>query len=204
MSSSTRIPLALKLAYSAWFLVWVPVYWIHHGAANFLWFCDLANVIVLFALWSESAVWLSSQLVGGLFIQAYWAVDFFGRLLFGTHPFGGTEYMFITSDPLWLRGFSLFHIAVPILLLWTIYRLGYDRRGWQLQTILAWMILPLSMLPDAERNLNWVWRPFGVEQVWLPPGAYLVFCMLAYPLILYLPAHWLLQAWMRRVRRPVF
>ena len=204
MSSTARIPLALKVAYTAWCAVWLPVYWIHHGPANLLWFCDVANLIVLVALWGESSVWLSSQLVGGLFIQTYWAIDFFGRLFLGGHPFGGTEYMFVAADPLWLRSFSLFHLFVPVLLIWAVYRLGYDRRGWRLQTLLAWIILPLSMLPDPERNLNWVWRPFGLEQVWLPPGGYLVFCMIAYPLVLYLPAHWLIRAWMRAVGRPVY
>ena len=203
MRVQTRIPLAVKLAYTLWFVIWVPVYWIHHGPANYLWFCDIANFIVAFALWAESPVWLSSQAVGGLFIQTYWAIDFFGRLLAGAHPLGGTEYMFDAGQPLWLRSFSLFHLFVPALLLWAIYRLGYDRRGWKLQTLLAWIILPLSMLPDPERNLNWVWEPFGIEQTWMPPGAYLVVCMIVYPLVLYLPAHALLAAAMRRLGRPV-
>ncbi len=203
MRGQTRIPLVVKLAYTLWFVLWVPVYWVHHGPANYLWFCDIANFIVAFALWAESPVWLSSQAVGGLFIQTYWAIDFFGRLRTGAHLLGGTEYRFAAAQPLWLRSFSLFHLFVPVLLLWAIYRLGYDRRGWKLQTVLAWIILPLSMLPDPERNLNWVWKPFGIEQTWMPPGAYLVVCMIVYPLVLYLPSHALLAAVMRRLGRPV-
>ena len=65
------------------------------------------------------------------------------------------------------------------------------------------MVLPLSMLPDPERNLNWVWAPFGVEQVWLPPALYLAVCMAAYPLLLYLPTHGLLTVWQRGAGRPV-
>jgi hypothetical protein len=191
------------VAYTLWFVVWVPVYWAHHGLPNFLWLCDAANFVVLVALWTESRLLLSSQAVGGLFIQIYWNVDFFGRLFSGAHPLGGTEYMFDAAQPIWLRSFSLFHLFVPVMVLWLTWKLGYDRRGWKLQTLLTWMLLPLSLLTDPERNLNWVWAPFGVPQSWMPPLAWLLVCMVAYPLVLYLPAHALIQAWIRRFGRPV-
>ena len=35
--SGWRLPLALKLAYTAWAAVWVPIYWVSEGPANFLW-----------------------------------------------------------------------------------------------------------------------------------------------------------------------
>lgn len=202
-SKRQAIPTGLKIVYTLWVVAWVSVYWASYGAANFLWFCNIANLLVLAGLWADSRLLLSSQAVGGLFIQIYWAIDFFGRLLSGVHPLGGTEYMFDAGQPLWVRSFSLFHLFIPILVLSSIWRLGYDRRGWKLQTALAWIVLPLSMLPDPERNLNWVWELFGMPQTWVHPAVYLVFCMLAYPLLLYLPAHLLLQTWMRRSGRLV-
>ena len=33
-----RVPLAAKLAFTAWMAVWVPVYWNANGPANFLCF----------------------------------------------------------------------------------------------------------------------------------------------------------------------
>ena len=37
-----RVPLWLKLAYSALIAVWVPVYLYYYGPTNFLYFCDTA------------------------------------------------------------------------------------------------------------------------------------------------------------------
>ena len=67
--SSNRVPLWLKLAWTAWMVVWVPVYWWQHGPANFLWLCDVANFAITAALWLESPLLFSSQAVGVLVIQ---------------------------------------------------------------------------------------------------------------------------------------
>jgi len=126
----SRVPLWLKVAYTAWMLVWVPAYWVHNGPANFLWFCDLASFVLAAALWMESALLVSSQAVGVLLVQVLWTVDVAARLLLGFHPIGGTQYMFDPARPLWVRLLSLFHVAMPVLLVWGLWRLGYHRRGW--------------------------------------------------------------------------
>lgn len=199
---ANRIPLWLKLAFTLWVGVWIPVYWTHNGPANFLWFCDIANFVLLVALWLESPLLLSSQAVGVLLIQLLWALDFLTALAVRVHPVGGTEYMFDAAEPLWLRGFSLFHLAMPPLLLWGVARLGYHRRGWLLQTAVAWVVMPVCFFFTApERNLNWVWEPFGQPQTLLAPGTYLAACLLAYPLVLLLPSHLALRAWARRSPR---
>lgn len=197
-----RIPLSLKVAFTAWLFLWVPAYWVMHGPVNFLWFCDLANFVVALALWRESSLLLSSQAVGVLLIQLVWIVDFSVALFVGSHPIGGTEYMFDAAEPLWLRLLSLFHVFVPFILLWGMARLGYDRRGLGVQCGLAWLVMPICFLwTDPALNLNWLWGPFGAEQTLMSPQVYLLFCLLAYPLILYLPAHWALSAWHRRRAR---
>src|SRR6185436_7659075 len=141
-----------------------------NGPSNFLWICDFANFATLWALWSESPLVASSQLVGVLFIQLLWAFDYFGRLLTGTHPIGGTEYMFDLAKPEWLRALSLFHLWMVPFLVWVVRRIGYDRRGWKLQGAIALVLFPLGQqLGTKEQNLNWMWAPFGVEQTLLPP-----------------------------------
>lgn len=188
-ASPTRVPLWLKLAYTAWMMVWVPIYWQSTGPANFLWLCDVANFVVLAALWLESPLLFSSQASAMLLLQSFWMADFFTRLVAGFHPIGGTEYMFNAAKPLLLRSLSLFHVVVPLLLVWALWRLGYDRRGWRLQTLITWVVLPLSFLADPARNLNWLREPFGVPQTLVPPWLYLLFAMAAYPLVIYLPSH---------------
>lgn len=201
---SNPIPLWLKIAYTIWILIWVPTYWIYHGPANFLWLCDIANFFVLAAIWLESPLLFSSQAVSVFLIQVAWMIDFFGRMLLGFHLIGGTEYMFDSAQAYWVRGMSLFHIFVPVILLWAIWRLGYDRRGWLLQSGIAWLILPVSFLAAApDKNLNWLWAPFGVPQTLVSPPHYLIFCLFAYPLVVFWTTHRLLLWWVRHNGRPV-
>lgn len=188
----SRIPLSAKILYTVWMAVWVPVYWQHNGPANFLWLCDFANWVVFLAIWVESTLLISSQLAGILLIQLVWAVDFGGGLLFGLHPVGGTEYMFDAGKPLWLRGLSLFHLWTLPLLVWLVRRVGYDRRGWRMQTAIAGVLFPLGVFAGTrEQNLNWMYAPFGLPQTLLDP---LLFAVVAVPLaalLLFLPGDWI-------------
>ena len=188
-------PLWLKLLFTAWLVVWAPIYWTAYGPQNYLWFCDLANFLIAAALWSDSRMLLSSQAVSVLLIQILWIIDVGSRLLLGVHPIGGTEFMFDPAKPLSLRLLSLFHVAVPVLLVWGLRRLGYDRRGLWLQIGIATVVLPISWLAGAERNLNWTWGPFGDVQTALPPVLYLALLPLGYLLIIYLPSHWAFTRW---------
>lgn len=188
----SRIPLSAKILYTVWMAVWVPVYWQHNGPENFLWLCDFANWVVFLAIWAESTLLISSQLAGILLIQLVWAVDFGGGLLFGLHPVGGTEYMFDAGKPLWLRGLSLFHLWTVPLLVWLVRRVGYDRRGWRMQTAIAGVLFPLGVFAGTrEQNLNWMYAPFGLPQTLLDP---LLFAVVAVPLaalLLFLPGDWI-------------
>lgn len=183
-----RVPLAVKVGYTAWMAVWVPVYWVANGPSNFLWICDFANFALLAALWLESPLLASSQLAGILVIQIVWAIDYLGALLLGAHPIGGTEYMFDAAEPLWLRALSLFHLWTVPFLVWLVRRVGYDPRAWRLETAIAFVLFPLGQwVGTPEQNLNWMWRPFGIEQTLLPP---LLFAFVAVPiaaLLLFLP-----------------
>jgi hypothetical protein len=196
---SGSIPPGVKLGYALWLAVWVPLYWMHNGPANFLWLCDAANFVVGLALFLESPLLLSSQAAGVFLIQMVWTFDFAGALLLRSHPVGGTEYMFDAATPWWLRGLSLFHVAMPVLLAWAITRLGYDRRGWLLQSGLGGALVVAGyLLGSREQNLNWVWEPFGVEQRLMAPAAWVALCLVLYPLVVYWPTHRLLLAWARR------
>ena len=199
--STHRIPIGLKILLGLWLAVWIPIYWIGHGPANFLWFCDLANILIAIAIWIESPLLLSSQAVGVLLIQILWTIDALGRWVLGTHLIGGTEYMFDEATPLTLRLVSLFHVATPPLLIWGLSRLGYDRRGLRLQSVLAVAVMPISWLVGQERNLNWTWSPFGLDQTLLPPLIYLPVAIVALILVVYVPTHLVLRRLFRSADR---
>ncbi len=150
-----RVPLWLKISWTIWVAVWAPVYWKHYGAQNLLYFCDLGNFLIAIALWLESPLLFSCQAAGLLLFQSLYTIDLLGALLSGRHLIGGTEYMFDSGVPMFVRLLSLFHLVTPPLLLWAIWRLGYDRRGWKLQTLIAWVVVPVNYFWRPEFDINW-------------------------------------------------
>lgn len=185
-----RIPLGLKLALSVFAALYVPAYLAEYGPLSFLWFCNLGNLLLVAALWIESAFLVSLVAVSVLLAQVLWGLDFLGRCVLGFHPIGGTSYMWKAEIPLWIRGLSLFHLAVPPLLVFALRRLGYDRRSLPAQTLLCWILLPACyFFTPPERDLNWVFGLFDRPQDAMPGGLFLLLMMAGYPLLLYLPAH---------------
>ena len=126
--ASNRVPLWLKLAYTAFMAVLVPVYWHYYGPTNFLYFCDLALLITLVGIWIESPLLVSMCAVGILAPQALWVADFLSTLG-GLSLIGMTAYMFNNEDSLFLRGLSLYHGWVPFLLGYLVWALGFDQRA---------------------------------------------------------------------------
>lgn len=192
--TSGLLPWQLKTAYALWIAIWIPSYIHHYEASNLLWMCDVANILLLFAICWELPLLLSAQAVAVLLVQVVWSADYFSALLFEMHLIGGTEYMFDTNYPFWMRAMSLFHVAIPPLLLWCLYRMGYDRRGPTLQTLIICLVLPATYVFSApEQNVNWLYGVFGFPQTWMPTGIFLIVLMLAYPLVLFFPTHLVLK-----------
>jgi hypothetical protein len=188
-----RLPLWLKIGWTIWLLVWAPLYYRQFGLQNFLFFCDLGNVLIGIGLWLESPL-ISSWAASGLFLfQTIYTVDLAGALLTGRHFIGGTEYMFDPHLPLIIRLLSLFHVVTPPLLLWAIWRLGYDRRGWKLQTLMAWIVVPVNYFWRPEQDVNWARGLFFHEQHLIPGWTYLLVYLVAVPLLVYFPTHLLLE-----------
>ena len=131
------IALTVKVLHTLFVIALAPAYWIYHGPGNFLWFSDIALFISVVALWSESAFLASMQAVAVVALETLWIVDFLARLIGGVQLTGLSNYMFNPKHPLWIRGLSLFHLWLPILLLWMVHRFGYDPRAWLAQALLA-------------------------------------------------------------------
>lgn len=202
-TSRGRIPLWVKLAYTAFMAVLIPVYLRNYGPTNFLYFCDIALLITLYAVWAESALAVSMAAVGILIPQVFWCLDFAWQI-FAPHE-GMTAYMFDAHKSLFLRGLSFFHGWLPFLLVGLVWRLGYDRRALKAWTILGWALCLIAYfllppagahLPDPNTpvNVNYV---FGLDdahpQHWLPLPVYLLVHMLALFLVAYVPAHLILR-----------
>lgn len=204
-----RIPLWLKLAYTAFMAVLIPVYWTSYGPLNFLWFCDIALLLTLIAVWTESPLIASIPAVGIVFPQLIWGVDFLIALCGGGSPLGMSGYMFDDSTSLFARGLSTFHGWLPFLLIYLTMRLGYDRRALAWQVICCWCVLiasfllmNASLIPTEWKtlagNLNKLQGPKDeVAQTWMPSAAWLAVLMIAYPLVIYVPSHFAFRRLLR-------
>ena len=202
MLRQNKIPLAVKLTFTAFMAVLIPFYLKEYGATNFLYFCDVALFFTLAAVWTEKPILAAMPAVGILLPQALWCVDFIGTAL--NLPVNGmTAYMFDTKIPAFARSLSFFHFWLPFLLVYLVYKLGYDRRALKYWTLLAWALLlvcfsfmPPPPAPDSATpvNINYV---FGMNdkaaQTYMHPLAWLALLMAALPIVLYLPTHWALQ-----------
>jgi hypothetical protein len=193
-----RVPLWLKVGWTLWLLVWAPLYWHQYGAQNFLFFCDLGNLMIGLALWLESPLIFSWQATGLLLFQTLYTVDLVGALITHRHWIGGTEYMFDPSLPLSIRLLSLFHVVTPPVLLWAIARLGYDERGWKLQTLTAWTVVPICYFWRPEMDVNWARGLFFQQQHMVPGLVYLLSYLIIVPLVIYWPTHLVLRWWQRQ------
>ena len=189
-----QLPTWGKLLYTLFLGVLVPVYWIHWGPKNFLWFSDIALLTTAVSLWLESPLLASMMALAVALPELVWNADFFRRLLTGRHLFGLSDYMFDPGRPRYLRALSLFHVVLPVVLIWILSRLGYDGRAWVLQTLVALIVLPVTYrVTDPADNINWVYGPGSTPQKRMPPLAYLATMMALFPLAIYLPTHLLLR-----------
>lgn len=187
------IPLWVKIAYTAGALAILVIYWFRLGWQNYLWFSDIALIVTIPAMWLESGFLASMMAVGVLLPETVWNVSFFGRLLTGRRFSGLTDYMFDPDFPRRIKALSLFHVPLPIVLFWLVMELGYQPWALAAQTLLAWVVLPVSwLLTDPDRNINWVHAPLFPALGSLSPGRYRAFLMVAVPVIGFLPSHALL------------
>jgi hypothetical protein len=199
--TARRVPLVLKLAYTVFMAALVPVYWHYYGPTNFLYFCDLALILTLIGIWPENALLISMCCVGILILQAVWLVDFFTNLA-GVSLTGMTDYMFDASHSLFLRLLSLFHGWLPILLIYLVWKTGYDRRALPFWTVLAWIVLPICFFlmpgPTAHPgltpvNINYVWGTSDyTPQTFVPAYIWFLGLLIGLPLLVYLPTHFVL------------
>ena len=199
-----RIPLAAKAAGTVFLAVLIPIYVNTYGAINFLWFCDAALILTVTGMWLESSLLISMCAVGILLPQCLWLLDFGGHLI-GFHGLGLTGYMFDGHLPLFTRGLSLFHGWLPLLLVWLLRRLHYDRRALSAWTGLAAVLLLASYLcaqpagahpanPNIPININYVYG-FNDQQPqhWANQNLYVVLWLAVLWLVAFFPTHLLLR-----------
>ncbi|HWP57933.1 MAG TPA: hypothetical protein VNL14_08610 [Candidatus Acidoferrales bacterium] len=192
------ISLWVKIPYTLFVLVLVPVYWNRYGPQNFLWFSDIALIGTLAALWLESSFLLSMMATGALLFDIVWNAIFFFKLVAGGSRESLVGYMFNPEIALFVRALSLFHVGLPIIQLWALGKLGYDPRAWKYQALFGCVVLALTYaLTRPEDNINWVYGMAAGPQKWVHPLLYLAGAMVVYPTLVCFPTH-LVLSWLFR------
>lgn len=162
--------------------IFIPSYWLNYGPTNFLWISDVTLILTFFAVLFENKIFASLAAVGGLVLELIWTISFFLNLLFNIDFFGLTNYMFDNSLPFWLRLLSLFHVFLPPLLIWLVFRLGYLKKAVIIQILLTWIIVFISWkFTNPSKNINWV---FSYMKLDMTPLLYLIMESLAIGLTL--------------------
>jgi hypothetical protein len=218
-NSPRLIPLWIKVAYTIFLAVLIPIYLRRYGPTNFLYFCDLAFFATLIGIWLESSLVLSAALVGIFLPQMLWVLDFFFELAYvldwsDYHLTSMTEYMF--RPPWFLRFLSFYHFWLPFFLMYLVRRVGFNRRGILLWTGVAWISLTICYAwmppcspskdpdgnqlrdPDQPVNINYVYNIASDEepQTWMDPDLYFATYMVLLVVAIYWPAHLLFGWWM--------
>jgi hypothetical protein len=185
------VPNWCKYTYTALLCAFGPIYFFEYGPRNFLWFSNIALVATLLAIVFRSRLLLSMMAVGVALLEFGWNVLFWSRLLFGWEGFGALDYMFDERIGLWARLLSLYHVPLPFVLVWLVWKEGYDARALRWQTLFAWAVLIASyLLVEPWQNINFVYGPLDVHgrPIITPPYALLI-AMAVLPLCVYWPSH---------------
>lgn len=192
----------IKLKWAGTFcLVWwscIAFYWISSGEPfHLLWLCDLTLLITGIGFFLKNSLLISSQVIGTLLVQLSWNLDFWLRLITGSKVFGFTEYMFSPAQPMQVRILSVFHIFLPVFLIYAIIRLGYDLRGWRWQAYLTAGVYMLSFLTtNTKQDTNWVLGPFWKVQNAVPALLWLIMW-----LMLTIVLYWIFHLFLKNIRR---
>lgn len=183
-------PLAiLRWAALFWLLTWFPLYTWSWGWQNMLHLCDVSVVVACLGLWFRHSLLVSSQALLAPLVGVLWSLDVAWRVLTGHHLVGGTEYMWDTNYALWIRLLSCFHIVLPVVLLWGVRILGYDRRALLLQTAIAGALLIFSRFLSPQLNMNYAFQDPLLHRTWGPAPVHLAIILAGCVVIFLWPTH---------------
>jgi len=188
------IPTWFKLGYTVLVVIVVAIWLRYYGWRNLLWFSDIALIGAVPAFWLEDARIASVLAVAVLLPEMLWNVDLAGRLLLRRRISGLTDYMFEQDRPLILRRLSLFHVPLPLVLLWLLAAYGYaEPIALPGAIVLAAVVLPLSRaVSTPDKNINWSWG-LGPVQSRLPAYLYVLLLFLGFVVLVFVPTHAILR-----------
>jgi len=177
----------LRWAAAGLLVVFLASYGLAYGLANFVFLCKLSVILGAIGIWTGSRLLISSQAVAVLLVGATWTLDVGWRLVLGRYLIGATAYMWDPHWPLFTRLLSLYHVALPIALVLALRHVGYDPRGYWLQSGIALVAVSAGRLLGPQANINYAFVDPILERSWGGPVAQVAvvagfLVLVAYPL----------------------
>ena len=194
-----RASLPGRIAILTVLAVWVWHYVSFYPAPNLLWTCNVGWIGALVGIALGNAWLVSLALLMSFVPDALWVVDVAGRLATGTHPIGGTEYLFDPDIPASVRLLSWEHAVLPALSLFATYRLGYRAEAfrWVLPLVLV-VYYASYWLADPAWHVNYTRGLFGAQQTLLPDLWYPALAATVFWIALAGPVHLAARRWLMR------
>jgi hypothetical protein len=170
------IPKSARWAAAAWLAAWLPLHLVAYPAWTLLWWCAHGAILAAVGLCLSSRLLVSWQAAALLVPTTLYVADALARLVTGIRG-GGTSYLFDAAVPWPVRALSSFHFVVPVVLVWAVRRLGYDRHALPVQIVAGTAVGIVSMR-------------FGAINAWMLPAArdHVAATLILAPLVLWLPA----------------
>lgn len=203
MTGRNRIPLVVKIAYTLFVAVLIPNYWRAYSPWTFLYFCDVALLLTLPALWLESPLLISLPAVGLTLPQLLWVVDF---LTGAPHGFGDDE-LYVRSQHTPARAWAV-HISRLAAVSHGLGRVAFrvrstgatrldgDQHGDPAHELFS-RPGPSRTIdsPNLAVNINYVHgMNYKEPQSIMPPSLWLASMIMGFPLVFYLPTHLIFRA----------
>ena len=181
---------ALKYFFTLFLIILIPVYWYNYGIQNFLWFSDIGLFLTVITVFTGNNLPISMAAVGLIILESIWTLDFFLDLCTKYNLIDLADYMFDIRLPLSLRLLSLFHLMLPIIWIYYLYKKGYDTRAFKYFTVLFWAVILITYFftPIAD-NINWVFLPEKHNLKFISPSLWALLLFIVPPFLLFLPTH---------------
>jgi hypothetical protein len=211
LNETPRLPLGLKIFMVGFSLVLAVYASAQQGPWTLFYICDVALFLATIGICSERSLPVSMAAVGVLVIQGLWVADLLLTAM-DLSPVQMTGYMLSDNVSIYKRLLSLFHAWLPLVLLYAIWRLGYDARAFWYWTVLSSVVLAISYLflprppapvndPLMAVNVNYVFGLYmSAPQKRMPELVWLGGMVVMLPLCFFLPAHLLLNRLFARTR----
>lgn len=189
MLAETKTFAITRWAALFWLLTWFPLYAWNWGWQNMLHLCDVSVVVACLGLWLRQSLLVSSQALLAPLVGVAWGLDVFWQLAFGYHLVGGTEYMWDSNHPLWIRLLSCFHLVLPVVLLRAVQILGYARQALLFQTAITAALLIPSRFLSPQLNMNYAFQDPLLHRAWGPAPVHLAVILAGCVVIFFWPTH---------------